>query len=189
MPAPLAVDWQAVQMLARDVGVREAARQMELSEDSVKSRCTREGWFKDINAIAADPKAAGLACLPASMRPKSTAPSAPNVAQIHRKMLSELGEKTRFRLAKSIHRASKAASKLSPDDALTRSGEVLTTAKAAQVVHGWRGAEATATLRLEVLAQSSHNRESEPLTIDDQVTVERVEHENGAETGQDSDEL
>jgi hypothetical protein len=36
MPKPLNVDWPAVRVLAVAVGVREAARQMQISEDAVR---------------------------------------------------------------------------------------------------------------------------------------------------------
>jgi hypothetical protein len=45
MPKPLNVDWPAVRVLAVAVGVREAARQMGISEDAVRQRSKREGWM------------------------------------------------------------------------------------------------------------------------------------------------
>jgi hypothetical protein len=45
MPKPLNVDWPAVRVLAVAVGVREAARQMGISENAVRQRSKREGWI------------------------------------------------------------------------------------------------------------------------------------------------
>ena len=43
MPKRLNVDWPAVRVLAVAVGVREAARQMGISQDAVRQRSKREG--------------------------------------------------------------------------------------------------------------------------------------------------
>ena len=45
MPKPVNVDWPAVRVLAVVVGVREAARQMGISEAAVRQRSKREGWM------------------------------------------------------------------------------------------------------------------------------------------------
>jgi hypothetical protein len=52
MPKPLNVDWPAVQVLAVAVGVREAARQMGISQDAVRQRSKREGWMASPKAVA-----------------------------------------------------------------------------------------------------------------------------------------
>ena len=45
MPKPLDVDWPAVRVLAVAVGVREAARQMGISEDGCyNARNAKAGW-------------------------------------------------------------------------------------------------------------------------------------------------
>jgi hypothetical protein len=52
MPKPLNVDWPAVRVLAVAVGVREAARQMGISQDAVRQRSKREGWMASPKTIA-----------------------------------------------------------------------------------------------------------------------------------------
>ena len=52
MPKPLNVDWPAVRVLAVAVGVREAARQMGISQDAVRQRSKREGWMASPKAVA-----------------------------------------------------------------------------------------------------------------------------------------
>jgi Putative ATPase subunit of terminase (gpP-like) len=67
MPAALDVDREKVQMLALTYGVREAARMLGLSEDTVKSWSLREGWVSERPVSVAPP--------PTVIRP---APIAPN---------------------------------------------------------------------------------------------------------------
>ena len=52
MPKPLSVDWPAVRVLAVAVGVREAARQMGISQDAVRQRSKRERWMTSVEASA-----------------------------------------------------------------------------------------------------------------------------------------
>jgi hypothetical protein len=52
MPKPLNVDWPAVRVLAVAVGVREAARQMQISQDAVRQRSKREGWMASPKTVA-----------------------------------------------------------------------------------------------------------------------------------------
>jgi hypothetical protein len=52
MPKPLNADWSAVRVLAVAVGVREAARQMGISEDAVRQRSKREGWMACPKTVA-----------------------------------------------------------------------------------------------------------------------------------------
>jgi hypothetical protein len=52
MPKPLNVDWSAVRVLALAVGVREAARQMGISEDAVRQRSKREGWMASPKTVS-----------------------------------------------------------------------------------------------------------------------------------------
>jgi hypothetical protein len=51
MSTPLNVDWPAVRVLAVAVGVREAARQMGISQDAVRQRSKRERSIASPKAI------------------------------------------------------------------------------------------------------------------------------------------
>lgn len=53
MPAAVDVDHELVRAVAIRVGVREAARQYELSEERVLKWSQREGWFKHTQAVEA----------------------------------------------------------------------------------------------------------------------------------------
>ena len=52
MPRALNVDWPSLRVLAVAVGVREAARQMGISQDAVRQRSKREGWMACPETIA-----------------------------------------------------------------------------------------------------------------------------------------
>lgn len=60
MPAALDVNKEAVQVLVGAVGVREAARQMGLSENTVLAWANRGGWVQQI-AVARERKGQSLA--------------------------------------------------------------------------------------------------------------------------------
>src|SRR5690348_6447695 len=66
MPAALDIDREQVQMLALTYGVREAARMLDLPENTVKSWCTREGWLVD--------RPASVPLPPTVIRPAPIAP-------------------------------------------------------------------------------------------------------------------
>jgi hypothetical protein len=48
MPAALDVNWEAIKLLAQQIGVREAARRVGLKEEAVMQRSAREGWLRDM---------------------------------------------------------------------------------------------------------------------------------------------
>jgi hypothetical protein len=52
MSKPLNLDWHAVRVLAVAVDVREAAREMGISEDAVRQPSKREGWMASAKAAA-----------------------------------------------------------------------------------------------------------------------------------------
>src|SRR5215469_13280657 len=97
MPKPLNVDWPAVRVLAVAVGVREAARQMGISQDAVRQRSKREGWM--ISAKSAEQRALAKAVTSVSPNVLSPADALANV-------LSEC--KHRSRLGLSVYTASAA---------------------------------------------------------------------------------
>lgn len=100
-PVLLPVNWQEVKMLALVVGVREAARQMGLSEEQVKKRCTREGWLATPEARIAVQRA--VAMRSGTSAPMPLSPMSP--AQLVASELSQLGSKTRLSLARGIAKA------------------------------------------------------------------------------------
>jgi hypothetical protein len=140
--APLDVDWESIRTLAIAVGVREAARRVGISEESVMQRSCREGWLK---SLPRDQE------LPPTIRPirvsmVSTAPQAMG------EYLRDLSAKTRLNHAKV---ADKIADKLSQSDAdelLMQMPSVLMAGKHAALTAGNWTSGSGPTMRLDLLA-------------------------------------
>ena len=113
MPKPLNVDWPAVRVLAVAVGVREAARQMGISEDSVRQRSKRERWMTS-------PKAAAQRALAKPVTRLS--PNAVSPAEALANVLSEC--KHRSKLGLSLYAASAAQQAAEHRDKLGIAGQV-----------------------------------------------------------------
>jgi hypothetical protein len=100
MPKALNVDWAAVRVLAVAVGVREAARQMQISEDAVRQRSKREGWMASANAAAQRALAKPVT---------SASPSALSPADALANVLSERKDRTKLGLSKYAAEAAEQA--------------------------------------------------------------------------------
>ena len=99
MPKPLNVDWPAVRVLAVAVGVREAARQMGISEDAVRQRSKREGWMASPKTVAQRALAKPVTSVSPALSP---AHALANVLQEHER-------ETKLSLARSARRMAKDA--------------------------------------------------------------------------------
>ncbi len=151
------ISWEAVKALAMVVGVREAARRMELSEEQVKKRCTREGWLSDPRARQAVTNAVALRSgisAPVPMSPKSPAAL---IAQ----ELAELNAKSRLSLARGMSKASTTIENMDGQEIVADAGNVKAIVQATAQVHAWADQPATSRVRLEVLLSKP-----EPTTID-----------------------
>ena len=111
MPKPLNVDWPAVRVLAVAVGVREAARQMGISEDAVRQRSKREGWM-------ASPKTVAQRALAKPVT--SVSPNALSPADALANVFSERKHRTKLGLSKYAAEAAKRAGQSDGDLALSR---------------------------------------------------------------------
>jgi hypothetical protein len=100
MPKPLNVDWSAVRVLAVAVGVREAARQMGISQDAVRQRSKREGWMACPKAIAQRALAKPVT---------SVSPSALSPAHALANVFSERKHRTKLGLSKYTAEAAEQA--------------------------------------------------------------------------------
>jgi hypothetical protein len=111
MPKPLNVDWTAARVLAVAVGVREAARQMGISQDAVRQRSKREGWM-------ACPKTVAQRALakPCHQRVTSCSVTADALANV----LSERKHRTKLGLSKYAAEAAERAGESDGDLALSR---------------------------------------------------------------------
>lgn len=103
MPAALDVNKEEVRMLVLSVGVREAARQMGLNEDTVSTWSANGGWLAHTK-----PQAKPL--LPLSLIPRSSITSKP--ADALQKALTERHEHTKLGLSLYAARASRQASRM-----------------------------------------------------------------------------
>jgi hypothetical protein len=111
-------------MLAVAVGVREAARQMGISEDAVRQRSKREGWM-------ASPKTAARRALAKPVT--SVSPNALSRAHAPVNVLQEHERETKLSLARSARRMAKDAEQAT----LRESPYVHKAAQVASITHGW----------------------------------------------------
>jgi hypothetical protein len=124
MPKPLNVDWPAVRVLAVAVGVREAARQMGISQDAVRQRSKRERWM-------ASPKTVAQRALAKPVT--SVSPNAVSPAHALTNVLQEHERETKLSLARSARRMAKDAEQAT----LRESPYVHKAAQVASITHGW----------------------------------------------------
>ena len=111
MPKPLNVDWPAVRVLAVAVGVREAARQMAISQDAVRQRSKRERWM-------ASPKAVAQRALAKPVT--SVSPDALSPADALANVFSDRKRRTKLGLSKYAAEAAERAAESDGDLGLSR---------------------------------------------------------------------
>lgn len=147
MSKPLNVDWPAVRVLAVAVGVREAARQMGISQDAVRQRSKREGWMASPKAVAQRELAKPVTSL--SPNALSPADALANVLQEHER-------ETKLSLARSARRMAKDAEQAT----LRKSPYVHKAAQVASITHGWGNQDKNpnAILNLGVLIGTTPSR-------------------------------
>lgn len=127
MPAPLNVNREAVKTLAIAIGVRQAAREMGLPEDTVRQWSCREKWFS--NPAETAPIINGRR----SVSPYVTKP--PGAALADR--LARLGEESKLLLSQAGVKASRHLARL-PGKAVTRqSADLKNVVSANAQLHGW----------------------------------------------------
>lgn len=136
MPAALDVDWSGIRAAAVVVGVREAARQAGISENTVMARARREDWLPAAASARAAPPTTAHAISVTDLHA-----NARNGAEILCEVLAESNRETRLSLAKYAERVSKHVERMAddaPDSALQSSGHVRNVADIANKVHGWQ---------------------------------------------------
>lgn len=151
MPAAIDVDREQVRMLVLSVGVREAARKLELSEDTVKSWSLRGNWLAKPEHV-----------LPPTVM-QCRAPDAPKPADALAAALAEDERETRISLSKAARRLASASE--SAD--LGQAADVLSSAKVASLVHKWGdGSQQGATVVLNLALQCIAVQSEHPPTLD-----------------------
>lgn len=126
---PLPVNKEAVRTLCIAVGVREAARQLKINEDTVKSWCLRGKW------IQRDPQPT----LPPTLRPAENqiTPNAPKPSEALQNVLESHSKRTKLGLAKATLKAAERFAKKSGEQIIDQASELRQIAAAASTVHGW----------------------------------------------------
>lgn len=141
MPAlqPLDIDREAVRVLVVAIGVRPAARELGLSEDTVAAWSARGGWLAHTREKPV---------LPATMEPVASGASK-SPADALADVMSDLDRRSKLGFAKASAKvAEDAADK--PVAALIEDAQAINTwAKTASLAHGWAGS-AGATVNVAV---------------------------------------
>lgn len=104
-------------MLAIQIGMRPAARELGLNEETVAARSAREGWFKVPE--------------PPTVRKASNASKSPADA------LTAIGERSKLALAKAGEKAANHFNKLSGREVAKQSGAYKNVIDGASKLHGW----------------------------------------------------
>jgi hypothetical protein len=140
MAQALAVDWQEVRLIALQVGVREAARQLGLNEKTVLHKSHTEGWMqaKEV-AIAAKQQ----------LQERQGVQSVSVKAQ---DLLRNYGEKTKMGLAKGLAKGAEVVGEMDGQEILMASQQVAQLTKAAKDLHDWGNGSGAVTIRLDVVA-------------------------------------
>lgn len=134
MPAPLAVDREAVKAHAITHGVREAARAFGLSEDAVRQWSARGKWLADAGkAVVAQP-------LPKSMQPVVTNVTKPSEAALRQKLSDS--QKARKFAGKAVLKGFRKAASWSGEAIIERADKLASLAKTGSIAYGDWGSEA-----------------------------------------------
>lgn len=140
---PLAVDHDEVRLVALQIGVREAARQFGLEEDTVKKWSSREGWLR--KAADEEEKAEGWKMK--LREQQGLSPIVPTAAEILRKYSGN----TRLKLASVVDKQANCLDEKDPDELLLMAQTVKTVVDSACKLHDIGGQ--SVSVRLDVIAQ------------------------------------
>lgn len=145
MPAPLNVDREAVRVLAVAVGVREAARQMGLDENTVMQWSARYGWLK--NTKPTQP-------LPKSMQPVdvvTVSGVSVSPAEALSNAMETLSTNAKLGFLKASARvAEHLADDPDPESLLARAKSAAGWAKTASLAGGWAAKDGATTVQVSV---------------------------------------
>jgi hypothetical protein len=126
---PLNIDKEQVRMLVLAVGVREAARQMGLKENTVTAWACRYHWL-------AECKPAALTPLPPSMRPIDVV-GVITPSEALENVLKRDADSTKTALSKAARRGAEAIAEMPLEEALEQTQALVGLSKVAEKVHGW----------------------------------------------------
>lgn len=145
MPAALNVDREAARVLCVAVGVREAARQMNIPEATMQAWSARGKWTQAIQ------EARATSAKRIENRSETLQPNATKPAEALVNVLADESKKTRLKLSRAAYKAAKTFAKR-PGDAIIADSQALRHVTAvAATVHGWEeGKPASLNLQLGV---------------------------------------
>lgn len=126
MPAPLNIDREQVKMLALSIGLRPAAKQLNIPLPTLAAWSSKGKWF-------AKPEHA----LPPTVKPIQTLQTKP--ADVLADMLADDSKQTKLSLARASRKAAEHLADAEPGTVLKHSRAMHDVAKTAATVHGWAG--------------------------------------------------
>lgn len=168
---PQPIQWDAVKALAMVVGVREAARRMEISEDMVRQRSCREGWLKSPEAKAAVAAAHANRSAAHSLEARGGRHH-PSPAALLAAELAILGGQSRLSLARGVKKASEHIESLPGAEILENAQNVKSMAATASLVHGWDSAAPNVRLRLDLVSAPGIEAETPTIDVESSVVFE-----------------
>lgn len=170
MAAPsLAVNREAVRVLVLAVGVREAARQMGLNEDTVSAWSARGKWLEAFRKPSPTPPKSMQQIVPKHVsKLASNASTAPEALE---NVLKRNGEATRLSLSKAARKGASALAAGTPDKVLRHHKALQSLVTASAKVDGWGAQEgnqaASFTLNLGVVVGGMGPNEADPGPVTD----------------------
>jgi hypothetical protein len=144
--APLAVDHEQVRTIALAVGVREAARQFGIQEDTVKKWSSREGWF----AEKAEKEQLVQRAIEMKRISQGLSPIVPTAAEI----LKRTGPNTRAKLSIAVEKQAEHLAVMDPEELVVAAQTVTTVINGAAKLHSW-AITVGGSVRLDVLASGA----------------------------------
>lgn len=137
MPAALDIDREAVRLLiVSGLGVRQAAREMGIPEDTVLAWSARYGWTQKAAEIREKAVAVVRAREEARGIVQSSAIKAPVDALAT--VMEELGARSRIGFAKASAKVAEDLADATPDKLILVAQEAQQWAKTAALAHGWQ---------------------------------------------------
>lgn len=144
MPAALDIDREAVRMLVLAIGVRPAARELDIPEATVQAWSARFGWLEHVKPAPV--------VLPASMISATVATVTP--ADALQAVIAEHGTATRIGAVRYARKAVEHALSLEDADALEAAGNVKQAMQVLAIADGSGAAGTQVTNTVNILSQA-----------------------------------
>ncbi len=140
MPRPTSTheQRQSAKLLASQVGVREAARQLGLNENRVMQWSARYHWnLKDKNHVH---------------NGAAVVQDCKQIVSMTFDSLASLGKTTKLAIANTTDKAARRFEEMEPTQIIDKSDKLMNITKVAATIHGWNDAATTGPLNLNVLS-------------------------------------